>query len=113
MTGEENRRYRISEVSRLTDVPAHVLREWEDRFAQLKPNRDRAGRRYYTAKDIELIRLIRRLLWVDKLTSEGVRKVLREGRGRSERLAVKQEVIDLVDEIEHDIREMIDLLDSG
>ncbi|MFW5660699.1 MAG: MerR family transcriptional regulator, partial [Oceanicaulis sp.] len=37
----------ISEASEETGLPAHVLRFWEGRFAQLKPMKRAGGRRLY------------------------------------------------------------------
>ncbi|HOJ34887.1 MAG TPA: MerR family transcriptional regulator [Candidatus Hydrogenedentes bacterium] len=108
----QEKRYRISEVSKITDVPQYVLRQWEERFEHIKPKRDRAGRRYYTAKDVELILEIRRLLWQEGLTSEGVRKLLKTGRRRVDQLEIRTEIVNLIDEIERDVRRLIDLADS-
>lgn len=68
----------ISEVSELLDTPAHVLRFWESKFAQVKPMKRGGGRRYYRPEDVSLLRGIRELLYVDGLTIKGVQKVLRE-----------------------------------
>lgn len=112
MSLSEEKRYSISEVSKITDVPQYVLRQWEERFEQIKPKRDRAGRRYYTAKDVELILEVRRLLWQEGLTSDGVRKLLKTGRQRIDQLEVRAEIVNLIDDIERDIRRLIDLVDS-
>ena len=65
----------ISEVSRILQVPQHVLRFWESKFVQLKPLKRRGGRRYYRISDIELLFGVHRLLYVDRYTIEGVQKV--------------------------------------
>jgi DNA-binding transcriptional MerR regulator len=36
----------ISEVAGDLDIPQHVLRFWETRFAQIKPMKRSGGRRY-------------------------------------------------------------------
>jgi DNA-binding transcriptional MerR regulator len=69
----------ISEVAAELDVPQHVLRFWESRFAQVKPLKRGGGRRYYRPEDIELLRSIRGLLYGDGYTIRGVQKLLREG----------------------------------
>ncbi len=83
----------ISEVAGELDVPQHVLRFWESRFAQIKPVKRAGGRRYYRPDDIDLLKGIRALLYSDGLTIKGVQKVLKErglrhvaqiGRGGSE-----------------------------
>jgi len=68
----------ISEVADELDVPKHVLRFWEAKFAQLKPMKRGGGRRYYRPEDMELLRGIRQLLHRDGYTIKGVQKILRE-----------------------------------
>ena len=68
----------ISEVAGELDVPQHVLRFWESRFAQIKPVKRAGGRRFYRPDDVDLLRGIRALLYVDGLTIRGVQKILKE-----------------------------------
>jgi DNA-binding transcriptional MerR regulator len=68
----------ISEVSVELDVPQHVLRFWESRFAQIRPVKRAGGRRYYRPDDVDLLKGIRALLYTDGLTIKGVQKVLKE-----------------------------------
>lgn len=68
----------ISEVAEEIDVPQHVLRFWESKFAQVKPVKRGGGRRYYRPEDVDLIRAIRTLLYDDKFTIKGAQKLLRE-----------------------------------
>ncbi len=70
--------YSISEVSKITDVEQYVLRFWENVFDQLRPQKNRAGNRIYTNKEIELILFIKGLLRDQKYTIEGAKKVLNE-----------------------------------
>ena len=70
--------YSISEVSKMTDVEQYVLRYWESVFDQLKPQKNRAGNRAYTNKNIQLILLIKTLLREKKYTIEGAKKVLED-----------------------------------
>jgi DNA-binding transcriptional MerR regulator len=68
----------ISEVADELEVPKHVLRFWEAKFAQLKPMKRGGGRRYYRPEDVALLRGIRVLLYNDGYTIRGVQKILRE-----------------------------------
>lgn len=68
----------ISEVAKELDLPQHVLRFWETRFSQLKPLKRGGGRRYYRPEDMQLLRRIRDLLYMDGYTIKGVQKLLRE-----------------------------------
>ena len=73
----------ISEVSEDLDVPQHVLRFWESKFAQIKPLKRGGGRRYYRPEDVTLLGHIRDLLYRDGYTIRGVQKLLREPGARS------------------------------
>ncbi len=68
----------ISEVSADLDVPQHVLRFWEGKFAQIRPLKRGGGRRYYRPEDVELLRGIQHLLYGDGYTIKGVQNLLRE-----------------------------------
>ena len=68
----------ISEVADELEVPKHVLRFWEAKFAQLKPMKRGGGRRYYRPEDVALLRGIRFLLYNDGYTIRGVQKILRQ-----------------------------------
>ncbi len=80
--------YSIGEVSEMTDLEQHVLRYWESEFEQLKPRKNRAGRRVYTEEDIEMVQRVQHLLKEEKYTIEGAKQVLdreEDETGRSER----------------------------
>lgn len=68
----------ISEAAGILEIPAHVLRFWESKFAQIKPVKRGGGRRYYRPSDIELLCGIRNLLHKEGYTIKGVQKILRE-----------------------------------
>jgi DNA-binding transcriptional MerR regulator len=68
----------ISEVAADLDIPQHVLRFWETRFAQIKPMKRSGGRRYYRPDDVDLLKGIRRLLYGEGYTIRGVQRILKE-----------------------------------
>ena len=70
------RYFTIGEVSELCAVKPHVLRYWEQEFPQLKPVKRRGNRRYYQRHEVQLIRQIRSLLYVDGFTISGARNQL-------------------------------------
>lgn len=72
----------ISEVARGLELPQHVLRFWESKFSHIKPLKRGGGRRFYRPEDVELLRRIRELLYVDGYTIKGVQKLLREEQKR-------------------------------
>ena len=69
----------ISEVADELDVPQHVLRFWETRFTQVKPLKRAGGRRHYRPEDVDLLRVIRGMLYEDGYTIKGVQRLMREG----------------------------------
>ncbi|WP_429911380.1 MerR family transcriptional regulator [Glycocaulis sp.] len=68
----------ISEAAAEVDLPTHVLRFWETKFAQLKPVKHKGGRRLYRPQDIALLKGLRRLLYAEGYTIKGVQKYLRD-----------------------------------
>ena len=58
------------------DLPQHVLRFWETRFAQIKPMKRSGGRRYDRPDDVDLLKGIRRLLYGEGYTIRGVQRIL-------------------------------------
>ena len=72
------RYFTIGEVSRLCEVKPHVLRYWEQEFPQLNPVKRRGNRRYYQRHEVQLIRQIRKLLYVEGFTISGARARLQQ-----------------------------------
>jgi len=70
------RYFTIGEVSELCQVKPHVLRYWEQEFSQLNPVKRRGNRRYYQRHEVELIRTIRSLLYLEGFTISGARQKL-------------------------------------
>ncbi|HEU4622728.1 MAG TPA: MerR family transcriptional regulator [Burkholderiaceae bacterium] len=70
------RYFTIGEVSELCGVKPHVLRYWEQEFAQLRPVKRRGNRRYYQHQEVLLIRRIRELLYEQGFTISGARNRL-------------------------------------
>ena len=85
------RYFTIGEVSSLCEVKPHVLRYWEQEFPQLKPVKRRGNRRYYQRHEIELIRKIRYLLYLDGYTIGGARNQLRIDQGQASEGRLNQE----------------------
>ncbi len=74
----EKRYYRIGEVSRITDVKPYVLRYWESEFRWMAPQKSRSKQRLYRRRDIDMILLIKKLLYEQRFTIAGARNKLRE-----------------------------------
>ena len=63
--------YSMGEVCKLSHLESHVLRYWESQFPSLKLKKNRAGNRVFRHKDVDLIFLIKHLLYERKFTIEG------------------------------------------
>ena len=106
------RRYSIREVSELTGVAPHVLRQWETKISQLNPRRNRANRRYYLDVHIGIVRRIQHLLREERLTLPGVKLRLGQethGEGGPHLPPSAQE---LLEQLHAEARALENLLDS-
>ena len=74
----EKRYYRIGVVAKITDVKPYVLRYWESEFRWMAPQKSRSKQRLYRKRDIDMILLIKKLLYEQRFTIAGASKKLRE-----------------------------------
>jgi DNA-binding transcriptional MerR regulator len=72
--------FSIGDVCQLTDLKPHVLRYWESQFRFLNPAKNRSGNRVYQRREIELIMLVKHLLYSEKYTIEGARRRIEQYR---------------------------------
>ncbi len=80
--------FSIGEVCALTDLKPHVLRYWESQFRFLNPAKNRSGNRVYKSREVELILLVKHLLYTEKYTIDGARQRVEQFRRTGE---LKQE----------------------
>ena len=85
--------YSIGEVCELSVLKPHVLRYWESQFDVLSPTKNRGGNRAYRSKDIEVVLLVKHLLYDEKYTIEGANKRLLEMRREGELKDEREEVL--------------------
>lgn len=104
--------YSIGEVCDLTGLKPHVLRYWESQFPVLSPSKNRSGNRVYLRREIELIFLVKELLYQEKYTIEGARRKLNQLRRGGELSAAATQAVDrdLIAELRRDLRRVLDLL---
>lgn len=69
--------YTIGEVSSLAGVKPHVLRYWETQFPDLNPTKNKAGKRLYTEKDLEVVLRLKALIRDKKFSTAGARKEIK------------------------------------
>ncbi|HEX4021901.1 MAG TPA: MerR family transcriptional regulator [Acidobacteriaceae bacterium] len=111
--------FRIGEVSHLSGLPAYVLRFWESEFPQLKPNKGGTGQRLYRKRDVELVLEIKRLLYDQKFTIPGARRILvdkrRGGDPQSElpfRNSQQKPMATRIAQLRGELREILGILDG-
>jgi DNA-binding transcriptional MerR regulator len=73
--------FKIGEVSDITGVKPYVLRYWESEFNIVKPSKSASNQRLYKRREVEMILEIKRLLYEEKFTIAGAKKVLQERTG--------------------------------
>jgi DNA-binding transcriptional MerR regulator len=74
----DDRGLKIGEAAKVIGVEAYVLRFWETQFQILKPKHARSKHRFYQQRDIETLKLIKRLLHQEGFTIAGANKYIRE-----------------------------------
>ncbi len=85
--------FSIGEVCDLTGLKPHVLRYWETQFDVLRPTKNRAGNRVFRPKDVELILLVKNLLYDQRYTIEGANQKLLDMRKEGKLEGSQQEVL--------------------
>lgn len=102
--------YSIGEVCEITGLKPHVLRYWETQFKSLMPVKNRAGNRAYRKRDIEMIQLVKTLLYERKFTIDGARQKLAELRKDGAQLEVELEETALKDTFRELADELADVV---
>jgi DNA-binding transcriptional MerR regulator len=107
--------YSIGEVCELTDLKPHVLRYWESQFKFLNPAKNRSGNRVYQRREVELIQLVKHLLYTEKYTIEGARQKVDEHRRKGEIRGVARGALELqtIAAVERELREILEVLEGG
>jgi DNA-binding transcriptional MerR regulator len=106
--------YSIGEVCALTDLKPHVLRYWESQFRFLNPAKNRSGNRVYKSREVELIMLVKHLLYTEKYTIDGARQRIDQYRrtGELKGSARKAFESELAAEVRASIEGIVAILDG-
>jgi len=106
--------FSMGDVCTLTDLKPHVLRYWESQFRFLHPAKNRSGNRVYQRREIELIMLVRELLYTEKYTIDGARQKVDEYRKSGELRAAARAALDsrTVASLESDLKQIASILDG-
>lgn len=106
--------YSIGEVCELTELKPHVLRYWESQFKLLNPAKNRSGNRVYARREVELILLVKHLLYTEKFTIDGARQKLDEHRKGGTLRSVARAALEVqaVESLERELADLIALLED-
>lgn len=107
--------FSIGEVCELTDLKPHVLRYWEGQFRFLNPAKNRSGNRVYQRREVELIQLVKQLLYTEKYTIEGAKQKLDEMRRAGELRPAARQALGAAtwQGIESELQQIIEVLQGG
>ena len=72
--------YNIDNVSQLLGEQKHTIRFWESRITKLNVIRTQSGHRLYSYENLLLLKKIKYLLDVQKLTLDGVNEYLSKSK---------------------------------
>src|SRR5687768_13895805 len=106
--------FSIGDVCNLTDLKPHVLRYWESQFRFLNPAKNRSGNRVYQRREVELIMLVKHLLYTEKYTIDGARQRIevqrRAGSLRAEARAALD--VQMIRDLERQLQGILRVLDG-
>ena len=96
--------FNIDEVSQIVGEQKHTIRFWESRISKLKVIRTQSGHRLYDYENLLLLKKIKQLLEIQKLTLDGVNDYL---------LASKLRKKSVDDNILSDLKDLLGLLKNS
>ena len=110
--------YSIGEVSKITELKPYVLRYWETEFKQLSPPKNRAGNRTYRQKDIEVVEIIKDLLYNRKYTIKGAITLLNSGKEMEETMDrplvnTQEKRSEILNKVKQELKSILDFIHNG
>lgn len=106
--------FSIGDVCTMTDLKPHVLRYWESQFRFLSPAKNRSGNRVYQRREVEMVLLVKQLLYEEKYTIEGARQKLDVWRKSGDIKSAARTGLDLdtVARLERDLKDLLTILEG-
>jgi len=93
--------YNIDEISQIIGEHKHTIRFWESRISKLKVLRTHSGHRLYDYENLLLLKKIKQLLDVQKLTLDGVEGYLSKSKVKN---------LSNSDKIKGELKDLLNLL---
>lgn len=98
--------FKIGEVAEIAGVKPYVLRYWETEFEQLRPQKSQKGQRVYLKRDVELVLMVRKLLYRDRFSIEGARVALRRLKKDSRQIKAAGGTVDELEQIKTAVEDL-------
>lgn len=73
-----DRKRSIGEVAKELKVETHIIRFWEEKFPQIRPEVGAGKRRYYYNKQLKVLKRVKKFLYEDGYTINGLQKLLKQ-----------------------------------
>ena len=99
--------FKIGEMADLVGVKAYVLRYWETEFPQLRPEKSKHNQRVYTHRDVELVFLIKKLLYKDRFSIEGARSALKNLKKETKKVSTITSAVSHHEKLRDNIHELL------
>jgi DNA-binding transcriptional MerR regulator len=111
----EKQTFKIGEVCEMMQVEPYVLRYWETEFEDLQPPKNAMGQRVYRTRDIEVVYLIKKLLYEEGYTIAGARKQLRKEIVRLDAGSTYdiEQIQEAIKKIRGELREILTILERN
>jgi DNA-binding transcriptional MerR regulator len=106
--------FSIGEVCDLTGLRPHVLRYWESQFRFLSPTKNRSGNRVYQRREVDLIMLVKHLLYTEKYTIEGARQKVDEHKKSQDLKQAARGALNVesLEALEGELRDLLEALED-
>ncbi|OFZ10929.1 MAG: hypothetical protein A2Z20_03425 [Bdellovibrionales bacterium RBG_16_40_8] len=98
--------FKIGEVADIAGLKSYVLRFWETEFEQLHPQKSEKNQRIYTQRDVEMVLMIKKLLYRDRFSIEGARVALKQLKRDSKQVRAVGGSFDQIDDIKQNVEDL-------
>ncbi len=99
--------FKIGEVAEIAGVKTYVLRYWETEFDQLSPQKSEKNQRVYLRRDVEMVLMIKKLLYRDRFSIEGARVALKRLKRDSKQVKAVGGTLNKIDDIRHGVEDLV------
>ncbi|HAZ12419.1 MAG: hypothetical protein A2X86_15890 [Bdellovibrionales bacterium GWA2_49_15] len=108
----EKSAFKLEEVCALTGLKTYTLKFWESEFPQIRPIVSSFGKKLYEERDLNVIFLVKRMLFEEKLSLEDAKSAINERLQAGENLVSQSPDVSEPENVDMRViqRELQDLL---